>query len=89
MHDRLMLATETLDVRALRDHARRLGLDLERFDRDLGERTAFAHVLEDVRGAIASGINGVPTFYLDGVRQDEFGEPGEVLATIAGRLAGD
>ncbi|MGY1753913.1 Na+/H+ antiporter NhaA [Blastococcus sp. SYSU D01042] len=70
MHDRLFSHQEELDVPDLLNHAAALGLDLERFTRELGEETHAARVRDDVASAEASGVHGTPTFFVNGVRHD-------------------
>ncbi len=49
-------------------HAERIGLDVERFESDLGARVGARHVAEDVETADLSGIAGTPTFFVNGRR---------------------
>ena len=49
-------------------HARKLGLDLERFQRDMASRTAEVRIREDLAGGARSGVTGTPTFFIDGER---------------------
>jgi protein-disulfide isomerase len=56
---------------SLRRHATRLRLDLPRFDNDLRERVHASRVLEDFESGIHSGVNGTPTFFVNGVRHDD------------------
>jgi Na+:H+ antiporter, NhaA family len=69
MHDRLYANQDRLDAIDLVDHATALGLDLERFARDLGTGAHAARVRADVAGAEASGAEGTPTFFVNGRRQ--------------------
>jgi NhaA family Na+:H+ antiporter len=68
MHDRLFAHQDELDAPGLLDHAAVLGLDLERFARELGDGTYGQRVRDDVVGAEASGVEGTPTFFVNGVR---------------------
>ncbi|WP_081788600.1 Na+/H+ antiporter NhaA [Candidatus Blastococcus massiliensis] len=70
MHDRLFAAQDRLDAADLLEHAAALGLDLERFARELGEATHAARVREDVASAEASGVQGTPAFFVNGARHD-------------------
>ncbi len=70
MHDRLFAHQGHLDAADLVEHAAALGLDLERFARELGEETHAAHVRDDVASAEASGVQGTPTFFVNGVRHE-------------------
>jgi CRP-like cAMP-binding protein len=68
MHDRLFAHQDELDAPGLLDHAAALGLDLERFARELGDGTYAQRVRNDVVGAEASGVHGTPTFFVNGIR---------------------
>jgi protein-disulfide isomerase len=56
---------------SLRRHATRLRLDLPRFDNDLREHVHATRVLEDFESGLQSGVNGTPTFFINGVRHDD------------------
>jgi protein-disulfide isomerase len=70
MHDLLYENQQRLGDDDLRVHAEMLGLDVERFDRELAEHVHAARVHEDFMSGVRSGVNGTPTFYIDGVRHD-------------------
>ncbi|MCS7281748.1 MAG: peptidylprolyl isomerase [Anaerolineae bacterium] len=50
----------------LAGYARELGLDVERFTRDLGNHTFQAKVMEQYRDATAMGLSGTPSFIVNG-----------------------
>ncbi|UYM05861.1 Na+/H+ antiporter NhaA [Solicola gregarius] len=68
MYDQLFSHQSQLEPDNLREHAAAIGLDLERFDADMGDESLHARVREDQASATASGARGTPTFFLDGVR---------------------
>jgi Na+/H+ antiporter NhaA len=68
MHDRLLAEQSRLTFPDLLDHAAELGLDVERFSRELQERQYLDRVAEDVASADASGVAGTPTFFINGRR---------------------
>jgi Na+:H+ antiporter, NhaA family len=70
MHDRLFAHQDELEGPDLLDHAAALGLDLERFARELGDGTYGQRVRDDVAAAEASGVRGTPTFFVNGVRHE-------------------
>jgi 2-hydroxychromene-2-carboxylate isomerase len=82
-HGRVKAHHPTID---LVHTARRAGLDIERFRADTHDPAILERVLEDFRGGLASGVNGTPTFYIDGRRADA-GAVEEVYARIADSLA--
>jgi NhaA family Na+:H+ antiporter len=70
MHELLYEHQGKLDREHLDDYASEIGLDVERFERELDARTYADRVREDFLGGVRSGANGTPTFYLNGVRYD-------------------
>ncbi len=68
MHDRLFAGQDRLLPSDLLDHAATLGLDVQRFARDLGSGRYARRVQEDVESAEASGVEGTPTFFVGGRR---------------------
>lgn len=66
MHDRLMADHEPIPAAELVEHARAMGLDLDRFSDDLRHRGHGPAVSADVDSARRSGAPGTPAFYLDG-----------------------
>jgi protein-disulfide isomerase len=71
MHDLLYENQQGLDPEHLLAYAGRLGLDVEGFERDLAEHVYAARVHQDFMSGVRSGVNGTPTFYVNGVRHDD------------------
>ena len=55
----------------MRNYARELSLDVPRFDSDLTSHLFAARVRADFTGGVRSGVNGTPTFFINGVRYDD------------------
>jgi predicted DsbA family dithiol-disulfide isomerase len=70
MHDWLYQHQSALDDDALLAAARDLGLDVERVRRELAAGTNRSRVKADVASGIRSGVNGTPSFYINGSRHD-------------------
>ena len=68
MHDVLLDHQDTLSPKDLVEHARALGLDVDRFSEDLRRHTYASRIAEDVDGADLSGVSGTPTFFVNGLR---------------------
>jgi Na+/H+ antiporter NhaA len=68
MHDLLLAHQDALRPEDLIGYARQLGLDVERFTRDLGRHAGAARVAADVESADMSGVSGTPTFFINGRR---------------------
>jgi protein-disulfide isomerase len=71
MHDALFEHQRSLDDRHLVQYAQTLGLDLQRFQQDLASNAYAGRVREDFRSGVRSGVNGTPTFFINGVRHDD------------------
>jgi protein-disulfide isomerase len=82
MHDVLYENQKRLRDPDLRDYAEQLGLDLEKFDQDLAEHVHAARVREDFMSGVRSGVNGTPTFYINGARYDDSYEADSLLAAL-------
>ena len=70
MHDLLYEHQRALDDAHLRRYAAELGLDEGRFDRELSGHAYAGRVREDVVSGARSGVNGTPTFFINGRRHD-------------------
>ena len=68
MHDILLARAANLRSRDLLGYAGELGLDTERFKRDLRTHAGAARIAEDVDSADLSGVSGTPTFFINGKR---------------------
>ena len=87
MHDLLYENQGRLRDPDLRDYAERLALDVERFDKELAEHVHAARVREDFMSGVRSGVNGTPTFYINGARHDDSYDVETMLAALE-RAAG-
>jgi len=86
MHDLLYENQRHLRDDDLHAYAEQLGLDVEVFDRELAEHVNAARVHEDFLSGVRSGVNGTPTFYINGVRHDDSYDT-ETLLTALERAA--
>jgi protein-disulfide isomerase len=68
MHDTLFDHQDALRPADLIRYASDLGLDTERFARDLRKHAGAGQVAEDVDTADLSGVSGTPTFFINGQR---------------------
>lgn len=83
MYDRLYRRQTELGDGDLERHARKLGLDVERFRRSLGERAHEERIREDLAGAAASGVRGTPSLFINGERYEGPLERDDVFAALA------
>jgi protein-disulfide isomerase len=68
MHDALFDNQAELGPALCMMLGRRLELDMPRFVRDLNEHTYRNRVRREFAGGIRSGVYGIPTFFINGVR---------------------
>jgi protein-disulfide isomerase len=71
MHDLLYENQRRLRDEDLHTYAERLGLDVELFDKEMADHAHAERVREDFMSGVRSGVNGTPTFYINGVRHDD------------------
>ena len=67
MHDSIFHHQHALEDANLAEFAKAVGLDLQQYTRDMAERRALARIEEDVEGGERSGVQGTPTFFINGV----------------------
>jgi protein-disulfide isomerase len=82
MHDYLYEHQRQLEDANLHAYAGEVGLDVDRFDRELAEHAYAARVREDFMSGVHSGVNGTPTFYINGRRYDASYDLDTVLAAL-------
>ena len=70
MHYMLFEHQHALDADDLVRYAAALGLDLARFSSELIGHVHAARVREDFMSGVRSGVNGTPTFFINGVRHN-------------------
>jgi protein-disulfide isomerase len=70
MHDLQFANQDRLGPRDLIGYASTLDLDLERFVTDLRSHAYADRLREDFLSGVRSGVNGTPTFFVNGMRHD-------------------
>jgi protein-disulfide isomerase len=70
MHDSLYEHQQALEDEDLLQYAAQIDLDLSRFVTELREGVYEGRVREDFLSGAQSGVNGTPTFFINGVRHD-------------------
>jgi protein-disulfide isomerase len=70
MHDLLFENQNALDDEDLAQYAAALGLDAERLIREVRSGQHQARVQEDFKSGMRAGVNGTPTFFINGERYD-------------------
>ncbi len=85
MHDLLFEHQEDLEEEDLFAYAEALGLDAERFGRDVADRRFAMRVSRDVESGRRNGVAGTPTFFLNGSRHTDEETLEEVMLRIMER----
>jgi protein-disulfide isomerase len=88
MHDLLYENQRDLRDEALRAYAEQLGLDVELFDKEMAEHVHAERVHDDFMSGVQSGVNGTPTFYINGVRHDDSYDIETLLAALEQAASG-
>lgn len=85
MHDLLFENQEALDDADLRQYASALGLDSKRLINEVLTGAHSTRIREDFSGGARNGVNGTPTFFINGERYDgELSESGLLEALSEG-----
>ena len=82
MHELLFHNQDHLEEWDMLQYARELELDLDQFKRDLDEHTFADKVREDFRSGIKSGVQGTPTWFINGERYDGAWDPDSLLEAV-------
>ena len=82
MHDYIFHHQHTLEDADLMHFAETVGLDITQFEQDMTQQHQLRRIEADVESGERSGVQGTPTFYINGVRHDESWEQAALLAAI-------
>lgn len=67
-HDRLFAAGPDLDLQKIEGIAREIGLDMNRFQKDLASPAMRQRVITDFEAGRGAGVSGTPTIFINGRR---------------------
>ncbi len=82
MHDYIFHHQHTLADADLEHFAEAVGLDLQQYRRDMREQRGLARIEEDVEGGERSGVQGTPTFFINGILYRGAWEHDALLAAL-------
>ena len=80
LHDVLFANQEALEAKDLVTYAAYVGIDPERFTVCMSSPAAMQKVKEDINEAIRLGVEGTPTWYMNGIKQVGVRSPEELIA---------
>ncbi|MAG30593.1 MAG: hypothetical protein CL908_06820 [Deltaproteobacteria bacterium] len=66
MHDLIFENQRNLSVATFEGYAEKLGLDLDRYRRDVGDAAVKKRIDEDMKQASKLGVTGTPAFFING-----------------------
>ena len=87
MHDMIFENQDALTDRDLLRYAAAINIDAERVAEDLADGTWAARVRRDFVSGVSSGVNGTPTFFINGVRYEGIVDPRSLLAALRESVA--
>ncbi len=64
------------------EYAQKVGLDIERFKKDMSGHVYAPLIDDSLKTGIDSGVEGTPTFYINGVRYEDSWDLGRFSATV-------
>jgi protein-disulfide isomerase len=82
LYDFLFKHGEVLTDDNLRQSAAKLGLNIEKFDREFRDRTYSIHVDEDIQSGKESGVTKTPTFFINGDRYNDSWDLDRLLSAL-------
>jgi protein-disulfide isomerase len=86
MHDLLFEQQTFLEPDVIPLWAKRIGLDLEKFKNDINQGVVATRIQEERQSGIRSGVNGTPTFFINGTRYDGLSDYESLLAALESEL---
>ena len=89
MHDYLFEHQQALQERDLHQYALDLGLHPNRFERDRTSPEVARRIDRDLASGERSGVEGTPTFYVNGVRYDAPFDVDSLRSAIVAQLSGE
>ncbi len=82
MHDYIFHHQHMLEDADLEQFAEAVGLDRQQYARDMADQRALARIEEEVEGGERSGVQGTPTFFINGVLYRGSWEHDALLAAL-------
>ena len=86
MHDMLYENQQQLDPQDLTAYAKKIGLNASEFQKDSESDAASTKVESDFESGVKSGVNGTPSFYINGVKYDGSWDEESLTQYLKGQL---
>jgi protein-disulfide isomerase len=82
MHDLLYENQQALEDEDLAAYGKTLGLDVSKLIAEVESDAHLARVRDDFKSGVRGGVNGTPTFFINGARYDGVRDFDEMLAAL-------
>jgi protein-disulfide isomerase len=82
MHHMIFRNQDQLDLADFVSYAEELGLDAASFKKSLKERKYQKHIKDDFMSGVRSGVNGTPTFFINGTRYDGYAKTDDLIHAL-------
>ncbi|HLX70467.1 MAG TPA: DsbA family protein [Verrucomicrobiae bacterium] len=82
MHDALFENQEALEDEGLITYAEQIGLDARRLATEIEGGAHIGRVREDFDSGVHSGVEGTPTYFINGLRYDGAYDPESLIAAL-------
>jgi protein-disulfide isomerase len=89
MHDILFENQGALEDEDLAEYAAELGLDVKRLIREVTSSVYASRIREDFKSGVRGGVNGTPTFFINGERYDGARDLKHLLNALTAQVAED
>ncbi len=86
MHDLLFEQQTSLKPEVVPLWAKRIGLNVGKFEDHIKQGVVEKRIKEDRQSGIRSGVNGTPTFFINGIRYDGSPDYASLLAALKAEL---
>ena len=87
MHDIIFENQRALDFESLFFYAKKIGLDLESFKNDIQKNSLITKVEQDFESGVRSGVNGTPSFFINGKKYNGDWEEGVFTQYLKSQLS--
>ena len=83
MHDHLYENQGSLgDEAFFSEYEKKLKLDVTKLQREVAKHAYSARIQEDFSSGVRSGVNGTPTFFINGARYDGYPGVGPLVSAL-------
>ena len=86
MHDIIFENQISLETESILKYEKRAGLNMAQFTKDIQKDELVAKVENDLESGIRSGVNGTPSFFVNGIKYDGDWEAAEFIKHLQGLL---